>query len=84
MPSNKSLIKKPLISEKGTDLARLDKYIFLAYPKANKKQLKEAIEDIYNVHVVQVNIVRNKNRSHGYKKAVITLRKGETIDTVPH
>lgn len=84
MQLQSKIIKQPLISEKGTDLSRLDKYIFLAHPNANKKQIKEAIEGIYKVHVTQVNIVRNKHKADGYKKAIITIKEGELIDVVPH
>lgn len=84
MPSSNFFIKKPLISEKGTDLAALDKYAFLVDPRANKNQVKEAIESIYKVNVVKVNIVRNRNKGDSYKKALVTLQQGQTIDVVPH
>jgi large subunit ribosomal protein L23 len=77
-------IKQPLISEKGTDLSASDKYIFLVNPDSNKKQIAEAIEHIYKVHVVKVNVMRNRHKYHEYKKAVVTIKEGETIDTVPH
>jgi len=80
MQADKLLIKKPLVSEKGTDLSALDKYIFLVHPESNKKQIKEVIESIYKVNVIKVNIVRNRKKGDSYKKAIITLQKGETID----
>jgi len=78
------IIRQPLISEKGTDLSALDKYIFLVNPSANKKQIAEAIESIYKVNVVKVNVMRNRDKAHEYKKAVVTIKAGETIDVVPH
>ncbi|MDD5710533.1 MAG: 50S ribosomal protein L23 [Candidatus Colwellbacteria bacterium] len=84
MPADNNLIKKPLISEKGTELAGLNKYIFLVQPGANKTQVKKAVESIYKVNVTQVNIVRNRQKEEGYKKAIVTLHSGQAIDIVPH
>jgi large subunit ribosomal protein L23 len=84
MPSDNLLIKKPLVSEKGTELAGLDKYIFQVRPEANKTQIRKAIESIYKVNVTKVNVIRNRNRAEGYKKAIITLRAGQVIDVGPH
>ena len=84
MDLKSKIIKQPLISEKGTDLGTFDKYIFLTHSEANKKQIKEAIEGIYKVHVTAVNIVRNKKKGHEYKKAIITIQQGEIIDATPH
>jgi len=84
MPSNRLLIKKPLISEKATDLGRENKYVFMVDKRANKKQVKELIEEIYEVNVVKTNIIRIKKKGDGYKKAIVTLKEGDKIDTVPH
>jgi large subunit ribosomal protein L23 len=84
MPSDNLLIKKPLVSEKGTELVGLNKYIFQVRPEANKSQIRKIVESIYKVNVIKVNIVRNRNRAEGYKKAIVTLRTGQTIDIVPH
>jgi len=84
MQSNRLLIKKPWISEKATDLSENRKYVFLVDYRANKKQIKELIEDIYKVHVEKTNVVRVKNKGNDFKKAIVTLREGETIDIVPH
>lgn len=84
MLSNRLLIKKPIISEKATDLSVAGKYIFLVHPKAQKKEVKELIEKIYKVHPVKVNIIRVKAKSPTYKKAVVTLKEGENIpDIIP-
>jgi len=84
MATDNNLIKKPLISEKGTELAGLNKYVFLVQPEANKTQVKKVIEALYKVNVTRVNIIRNREREAGYKKAIITLRSGQVIDIVPH
>lgn len=83
MPSNRLLIKKPIISEKATDISTIGKYVFLVHPKTNKKQVKEIIEKIYKVHPTKVNIVRVQSRSQTYKKAIVTLKEGEAIDVIP-
>ena len=77
------LIKKPIISEKATDISAAGKYVFLVHPKVNKKQVKELIEKIYKVHAVKVNIIRIQSKTQSYKKAIITLKEGETIDIIP-
>ena len=83
MPLNRLLIKKPIISEKATDLSAAGKYVFLVQPTINKKQVKELIEKIYKVHLTAVNIVRVQSKSPSYKKAIVTLKKGEAIDVIP-
>ncbi|MBL7084677.1 MAG: 50S ribosomal protein L23 [Candidatus Omnitrophica bacterium] len=79
-----------LRTEKGTDLLPLNKYIFLVNMRANKFQIKEAIEQIYKVKVAKVNtaVVSGKpkrvrhqlGRTSDWKKAVITLKPGNKID----
>ena len=84
MPLNRLLIKKPLISEKATELAAQSKYVFMVNPRVNKNQAKQLIEEIYGVTVIKTNIIRMKRKSNNYKKAIVTLKKGDTIDIVPH
>ena len=84
MQSSKLFIKKPWISEKATDLSNEGKYVFLVDHRANKKQIKELIEDIYGVHVKKTNVIRVKNKGNNFKKAIVTLKKGDVIDIVPH
>ena len=90
-----SVIIKPIITEKMTQMGeKLNRYGFLVDKKANKLQIKKAIKDIYGVEVAEVNTMvypgKKKSRftrtgvisgqSTGYKKAIVTLEKGETID----
>ena len=86
------IIKKPYISEKAFALNASSQYVFLVDDKANKTEIKKAIESSYKVTVKGVNITNAKskpksykgikNTRSGFKKAVITLKKGSTIDVM--
>jgi len=83
-------ILSPIITEKSTNISELNKIIFKVPSKANKKNLKTSIEKIFKVNVTKINIINKKNRIkttrgkkvkiRGYKKAIITLKKGQNID----
>jgi len=83
-------IISPLVTEKSTNLSEQNKIIFKVNNKANKKNLKINIEKIFKVNVTKVNIINKKTRIKttrgkkvrvkGYKKAIITLKKGQNID----
>ena len=83
-------ILSPIITEKSTNISELNKIIFKVPSKANKKNLKTSIEKIFKVNVTKINIINKKNRIKitrgkkvkikGYKKAIITLKKGQNID----
>jgi large subunit ribosomal protein L23 len=90
-----TVIMKPIITEKMTQMGeKLNRYGFVVDRRANKLQIKEAIKDLYGVDVASVNTMvfsgKNKTRytksgvisgrTSTYKKAIITLVKGETID----
>jgi len=91
--ANKFLIKQPLITEKGTDLNQLGQYLFLVDKRANKPEIKKAIEEVYKVKVAGVNIINIKPKSRrlgrttgtvpGYKKAIVTLVAGQKLDILP-
>ena len=80
----------PLLTEKSTNLSEQNKIIFKVPSQANKKNLKTNIEKIFKVNVIKINIINKKNRIKstrgrkvkvpGYKKAIITLKKGQSID----
>ncbi len=84
-----NVIVRPLITEKATILAGDHKYAFEVDVRANKNQIREAVEKAFNVHVTKVNTmnVRGKRRRMGrgyaytrsWKKAVVTLQPGESI-----
>ena len=88
------LIKRAWISERAGDLSALGKYIFIVEKKANKPEIKKAVESIYKVNVTDVNVVNVKGktkklgksigRTAAYKKAIITLKNGQKIDIMPH
>ena len=83
------VIRKPLVTEKNTDLRVLGKYAFEVAQEANKQQVKEAVEKAFKVTVTAVNVVtvRGKMRRIGrrqimtqsWKKALVTLKPGDTI-----
>jgi len=90
-----NIIIKPIITEKMTQMGeQLNRYGFIVNRRANKLQIKKAIKDLYGVDVVEVNTMvysgKNKSRftkggvitgrTNTYKKAIITLAEGETID----
>ncbi len=84
------LVKKPHISEKTFNLSNKNQYVFVVSDKANKSEIKKAIGNLYGVLVVSVNVVsvpskpkKFKGRvgiKSGYKKAIIKLAEGNTID----
>ena len=79
-----------MVTEKSTNLSELNKIVFKVPDGANKKNLKKNIEKIFKVNVTKINIIIKQNRSKvtrgrkvkvsGYKKAIITLKKGQSID----
>ena len=83
-------IKSPIITEKATNLSDQNKVVFKVHNNASKESIKKNIEKIFKVSVLKVNtiskrsktkIVRGKiGKKRGYKKAVITLKKGQSID----
>ena len=90
MKNSYDIIKRPLITEKGTKLIDEGKYTFEVMAGVNKIEVKNAIEEVFKVNVVKVNImnVRKKERRVGkyqgfrpaVRKAIVTLQKGQTLD----
>ena len=80
----------PVVTEKSTNLSVQNKIVFKVPNKSNKKNLKKNKEKIFKVNVVKVNIINKQIRTKitrgkkvkvpGYKKAIITLKKGQSID----
>ena len=83
-------ILSPIVTEKSTNLSDQNKIVFKVPDNANKKNLKKNIEKIFKVNVTKINIINKKTRNkitrgrkvkiRGYKKAIITLQKGQNID----
>ena len=80
----------PVVTEKSTNLSEQNKIVFKVPTGANKINLKKNIEKIFKVNVIKINIINKQSRSKitrgrkvkimGYKKAIITLKKGQSID----
>ena len=80
----------PIVTEKSTNISEQNKIVFKVHGKANKKNLKKNIEKIFKVNVTKINIINKQPRKKvtrgkkikisGYKKAIITLKKGQNID----
>ena len=83
-------IISPIVTEKSTNLSEQNKVVFKVSNKLNKIILKKNIEKIFKVNVIKVNIINKQPRKkiakgkkvkiQGYKKAIITLKKGQNID----
>ena len=91
--SDSSLINS-LITEKTRNLAiKENKYVFRVKKESNKKEIKKAIENLYKVEVINVNIIntkskpkrlgRNLGKTKQFKKAIVTIRRGQSIDVIP-
>ena len=83
-------IVSPVITEKATILSEFNKTVFRVHKNASKNSIKKSIEKIFKVNVIKINtinlrgktkLVKGKKSSRpGYKKAIITLKKGQSID----
>ena len=83
-------IISPNITEKSTSLSEFNKVVFKVHNGASKNSIKKSIEKIFKVNVVKINtinlkgktkIIKNKRAyKSGYKKAIVTLKKGQSID----
>ena len=80
----------PIITEKATGLSEQNKVIFKVRSDATKKSIKKNIEKLFKVSVIKINTITKKSKSKiirgrigfkkGYKKALVTLKKGQSID----
>ncbi len=83
-------IISPNVTEKSTALSEFNKVVFKVHKGSNKNSIKRSIEKIFKVNVIKINtinlkgkvkMVRNKKSfKSGYKKAIVTLKKGQSID----
>ena len=83
-------ILSPVVTEKSTSLSEQNKIVFKVPKNSNKLVLKKNIEKIFKVNVTKINIIKKQSKNKftrgrivkikGYKKAVITLKKGQSID----
>jgi large subunit ribosomal protein L23 len=80
----------PVVSEKSYSLIGGGKYVFKVHPDSHKTQIRQAVEELFKVHVDGVNVIKSlakpkrrgqsKGIKPGWKKAIVQLREGETIE----
>lgn len=90
MKDSYTIVKSLLRTEKGTELGMFNKYLFWVCTRANKIEIKKAVEDIYKVKVTSVNTLTARGKAKrvryqegktaDWKKALVTLREGDKID----
>ena len=83
-------IISPNVTEKSTALSEFNKVVFKVHKGASKNSIKKSIEKIFKVNVIKINTINLKGKSKmvrnrrayksGYKKAIVTLKKGQSID----
>ena len=83
-------IVSPVITEKATTLSEFNKTVFRVHKGASKNSIKKSIEKIFKVNVIKINTINLKGKTKlvkgkkssrpGYKKAIVTLKKGQSID----
>ena len=83
-------IVSPRVTEKATSLSEQNKVVFQVRNYVEKKMIKKTVEKIFKVNVIKINTINIKGKSKmvrgkktekpGYKKAIITLKKGQSID----
>jgi len=86
----RDILIRPLITERGTDLMQESKFVFVVDKRANKIQIAQAVKEIFNVTVESVNTMNVKGktkrrgrtigRTNSYKKAIVKLAEGQTIE----
>ena len=86
----RQVVIAPVVSEKSYSLIEDNKYSFRVHPKAHKTQIRQAVEELFDVNVESVNIVKVKPKPKrrgfhrgtkpGWKKAIVQLRPGDTIE----
>ncbi|NQU17333.1 MAG: 50S ribosomal protein L23 [Candidatus Saganbacteria bacterium] len=90
MNNNDAVILSPIVTEKGFSVAAQNKYVFRVHPKANKIEIRKAVEELYQVKVVSINTLKvrgkerrtghTKGRTSSHKKAYVTLKEGSQIE----
>ena len=83
-------IVSPNITEKSTSMSEFNKVVFRVHNGASKNSIKKSIEKIFKVNVIKINTINlrgktkivkgKKSNKPGYKKAIVTLKKGQSID----
>jgi large subunit ribosomal protein L23 len=88
--TNEQILLSPVVSEKSYSGIAEGRYTFKVHPDAHRMQVRQAVEDLFDVHVQRVNIVKVqpkpkrrglfKGTRPGWKKAIVQVREGETIE----
>ena len=86
----RDILIAPVVSEKSYSLIEGNKYSFRVHEKAHKTQIRQAVEELFDVHVEGVNVLKvqskpkrrglNRGKKPGWKKAIVQLREGERIE----
>jgi large subunit ribosomal protein L23 len=86
----RQVILAPVVSEKSYSLIEDNKYSFRVHPTAHKTQIRQAVEDLFDVKVVAVNVLKvqskpkrrgwTRGRKPGWKKAIVQVRAGDRIE----
>jgi large subunit ribosomal protein L23 len=84
------ILLAPVVSEKSYSLIGEGKYVFRIHPDAHRTQVRQAVEQLFDVHVERVNVLKvqakpkrrgtSKGIKPGWKKAIVQLREGDTIE----
>ena len=87
------VLKAPHVTEKASDLTEKNQYVFEVWPSTNKIEIKKAVHQLYGVDAIRVQIInihskerrvgRTIGTKKGYKKAIVTLKKGQKIEILP-
>jgi len=93
VPAGDSQLVRPHITEKATDLAANNMYVFVVRPGASKKEIGRSVEKAYGVKVKRVRVInvhpknmrlgRSKGVKQGYKKAMVQIQEGQRIEILP-
>ena len=86
----REVLQAPVVSEKSYELIESGKYSFRVHPDAHKTQIRQAVEELFDVHVERVNVSKvqpkpkrrgmTRGRRPGWKKAIVQLKPGDTIE----
>jgi large subunit ribosomal protein L23 len=88
--ASRDVLIAPVVSEKSYSLIEASKYSFKVHPKARKTQIRQAVEELFDVTVLSVNVVKvqpkpkrrglHRGTKPGWKKAIVQLREGDKIE----
>jgi large subunit ribosomal protein L23 len=88
--ASRDVLIAPVVSEKSYSLIEASKYSFKVHPKAHKTQIRQAVEELFDVTVLSVNVIKvqpkpkrrglHRGTKPGWKKAIVQLREGDKIE----